>query len=148
MSTSWLRLAPALLLLACTGQGDGETGKLHTGDTDDSTETGDTSDTSDTGGNGADCATVNAGDDWAWNGECPQMRTPVVITVSDCTLTLDYDAVGGMTMGMPYSGTVSGDQVSFDDGDSVDGCVGTVESADKITGTCDGCEYTLTQKKR
>lgn len=141
MLNYWLRLAPALLLLACTGS-KGETGTLHTGETGETTETGDT------GGNEPACATVNPGDNWAWNGECPQMRTPVVIAVSDCTLTLDYDAVGGMTMGMPYSATVSGDQMTFDDGDSVSGCVGTVESADEITGTCDGCDYTLKQQQR
>lgn len=110
------------------------------------TTTSDSSKTTDSGGTDSTpgCATVNAGDDWAWDGGCPMMPTPVVIAVSGCDLTLDYDAVGGMTMGMPYSGTVSGTTVTFADDDSVTGCVGTVESADSISGTCDGgCDFTL-----
>jgi hypothetical protein len=49
-----------------------------------------------------------------------------------------------MTMGMPYAGTIDGDTVTFGDGDTVTGCVGTVETADKISGSCDGgCTYEL-----
>lgn len=90
------------------------------------------------------CVEVNSGDDWAWSGECPQMATPVVITVDGCELALDYDAVGGMTMGMPYSGMIDGDQVTFADDNGVEGCSGTVKDADTITGSCgDGCTYKL-----
>ena len=72
------------------------------------------------------------------------MSTPVVITVDGCQMTLDYDAVGGMTMGMPFSGTIDGETVTFADDNSVDGCVGTVEDADRITGSCaDGCTFRL-----
>jgi hypothetical protein len=106
---------------------------------------GDTADTDTGSGDTAPaCATVNSGDDWAWSGECPQMNTPVVITVEGCALALDYDAVGGMTMGMPYSATIEGDVVTFADDNGVDGCVGTVDTADKITGSCaDGCTFKL-----
>ena len=130
-----------------TGSGDtadtGETGDTETGDTETGdTETGDT-ETGDTD-TASGCSTVNSGEDWAWTGACPQMTTPVVIAVKGCELSLDYDADGGMTMGMPYSGTVSGDVVTFADDNSVDGCVGTVDSADKITGSCKGgCTFTL-----
>lgn len=101
---------------------------------------------SDSGGGEATpaCATVNSADDWAWSGACPQMNTPVVIAVDGCAMTLDYDAVGGMTMGMPYSAMIEGDTVKFADDNSVEGCVGTVGTADKITGSCaDGCTFEL-----
>ncbi len=119
-----------LLLLACTGD----------------TKTDDTSDN--TGDDSADtasaCATLNSGDDWDFNGECPQMRTPCDIVVDGCSLTIDYAADGGMTMGMPYEGTIEGDTITFADGDSVTGCVGTIEDADTVSGTCDGgCTFTL-----
>jgi len=120
-----------LLLLACSGT-----------KTDDTA----TTDTSvDSGGDTAPaCSVVNPGDDWAWDGECPQMTTPVAITVDGCSLTLDYESVGGMTMGMPYSGTVDGDTVTFGDDDDVTGCVGTVTDADHISGCCaGGCTFTL-----
>lgn len=124
-----------MLLLACTTGGD-STDKADSG----------AADTADT--NGGDtapaCSTVNSGDDWAWLGQCPGMTTPVAITVDGCAMTLDYDAVGGMTMGMPYSATIDGDTVTFADDNSVDGCVGTVETADKIAGSCDGgCTFEL-----
>lgn len=134
----------ALFLLACAG---GDAGNAANTDSTASDSGGDTdtdtrSDT-DTAPDG-DCATVNAGDDWAWSGECPRMATPVVITVDGCELALDYDSVGGMTMGMPYSATIDGDTVTFADDNSVSGCVGTVDTADKISGTCDrGCEFKL-----
>ena len=136
-----------LLLISCATSGE-STDKADSGATD----TADTVDTADSGGDTADtsgdtapaCATVNPGEDWAWSGECPQMATPVVITVEGCTLALDYDAVGGMTMGMPYSATIDGDTVTFADDNGVDGCVGTVETADEITGSCaDGCTFKL-----
>lgn len=91
------------------------------------------------------CATVNSGDNWAWNGACPQMRTPCEIEVSGCEMAIAYSS--GMTMGMPYAGAIEGDTITFEDGDYVDGCVGTVVAADEITGTCaDGCEFTLRQR--
>ncbi len=128
-----------LLALACM---------MNPGMTDTSVDTG-ASDTAETGDSAGEdtapaCETVNEGDDWAWSGDCPGMTTPVVITVDECELTLDYEAVGGMTMGMPYSGTVEGDVVTFANDNSVKDCVGTVAKADKITGTCKGgCEFTL-----
>lgn len=89
--------------------------------------------------------TVLASGDWAFKGECPQMRTPLVMTVTDCSFTLDYSGTG-MTMGMPYAGTIDGDVVTFEDGDSVTGCTGTAEAPDQITGTCDGgCTFSLVQ---
>ena len=131
----------AVILLACTTASDSSE-KLDSGTAD----TADTADTGDSGGGDSSpaCSTVNTGDDWAWSGECPQMTTPVVIAVEGCTMTLDYDAVGGMTMGMPYSATIDGETVTFADDNGVDGCVGTVETADKITGACgDGCTFKL-----
>ncbi len=89
------------------------------------------------------CVALNPGD-WVFKGECPQMRTPLVMTVDACEITLDYSGTG-MTMGMPFAGTVDGDQITFDDGDGVTGCVGTVEAADSVTGTCDGCTFSLVQ---
>lgn len=128
----------SLLILACINSGD-PSANSDSGATD-TAEAGN----SDGGGTAPACATVNAGDDWAWSGECPQMNTPVVVTVDGCAMTLDYDAVGGMTMGMPYSAAITSDSVIFADDNSVSGCVGTVETADKITGSCgDGCVYTL-----
>lgn len=127
-----------VLLLACAGGADSDS-KPDTG----SIDTADTADTG-TGDTAPACATVTAGDDWAWSGECPGMTTPVVIAVDGCALTLDYDAVGGMTMGMPYSATIDAETVTFADDNSVSGCVGTVETADKITGSCDGgCTFKL-----
>jgi hypothetical protein len=130
-------LVALLFTLACSGKGDAEEGDSATPAGDDTAVDTDT-DTE------PPCSTVNSGDDWAWNGECPQMRTPVAITVTECALALDYESVGGMTMGMPYTGTVDGDQVTFGDDNTVTGCVGTVETEDKITGSCaDGCTFTL-----
>lgn len=72
------------------------------------------------------------------------MRTPCDIVVTECSLTIDYSADGGMTMGMPYAGTIEGDTITFEDGDGVNGCVGTIEDADTVSGTCDGgCTFTL-----
>ncbi len=119
-----------LSLLACSGSDD--------------SDVTDTPDTEVVDTDAAECATVNAGTDWAWNGECPQMRTPCDIVVDGCSLAIDYAADGGMTMGMPYSGTIAGSTVTFADGDEVTGCVGTVVDADTIEGTCgDGCTFTL-----
>ena len=131
-----------LLLLACTTGVD--SADKATNDTADADTDTDADTDADTDTDTPACATVNSGDDWAWSGECPQMTTPVLITVEECTMTLDYDAVGGMTMGMPYSATIEGDTVTFADDDTVDGCVGTVEDADRISGSCaDGCTFRL-----
>jgi hypothetical protein len=125
------------LLLACTGATD--SAKPEDSGTADTMDSG-TADTETTYA----CGAVNPGDDWAWTGECPQMTTPVAITVDGCTLTLDYDSVGGMTMGMPFSATIQGDTVTFADDNSVDGCVATIETADKMSGACaDGCTFKL-----
>lgn len=128
------------LLIACGGATGDDSAKADDSGTSDTTETGETTDTETTPA----CETINPGEDWAWTGDCPQMRTPVVIAVDGCDLALDYEPVGGMTMGMPYSGTVAGDVVTFANDNSVRGCEGTVISADKIEGSCNGgCTYTL-----
>ncbi len=98
----------------------------------------------DTAGGDPACATLTPGTDWAWHGACPQMTTPVDVAVDGCALTLDYTHHDGMTMGMPYAGTVDGDTVTFAAGDTVTGCLGTVVSADRVDGTCDGgCAFSL-----
>jgi hypothetical protein len=133
------RLAPFFFLLACSGKAAEDTSSA----ADDTSEVTDTNTDTDTDTEPA-CATLNSGDDWAWTGECPQMRTPCDIVVTGCSLTIDYAADGGMTMGMPYAATIDGDTITFEDGDSVPGCVGTVVSADEVTGSCeDGCTFTL-----
>lgn len=136
METPMLTL---LLLLACATErktDDPAGGDDSAADTD--------LDTSADSGSGGACSALSSGDDWAWNGECPQMRTPCDIVVDGCSLTIDYEADGGMTMGMPYEGTIEGDTITFADGGSVNGCVGTIETADKVSGTCDGgCTFTL-----
>jgi hypothetical protein len=90
------------------------------------------------------CEPMNSGDDWAWKGQCPQMTTPCDIVVTGCTFTIDYDADGGMTMGMPYGGSISGTTVTFNDDDAVTGCVGELADPDSISGECaDGCSFRL-----
>lgn len=139
-----------ILLLACGG--GTKTDDSANSSTDDTSgggaDSGDTDSADTNGGDSADstptCSTLNSGDDWYWSGECPQMRTPCDIVVDGCSLTIDYAADGGMTMGMPYSATIEGSTVTFSDDNSVSGCVGTLESADKVTGTCsNGCTFTL-----
>jgi hypothetical protein len=123
-------LLPFLLLAACTG----------TKVADDTSGSGDTDTDTDTDTAPA-CSVLDSGDDWAFNGECPQMRTPCEITVTDCSLEIGYSS--GMSMDMPTAGTIEGDTITFDD-NGVSGCVGTIESADSVTGTCDGgCTFTL-----
>ena len=130
-----------LLFLACATEG--KTDDTSTGDDSAADTDTDTSTDTDTG-SGGQCSALSSGDDWAWNGECPQMLTPCDIVVEGCTLAIDYSVDGGMTMGMPYEGTIEGDTITFADGDLVKGCVGTIETADKVTGSCeDGCTFTL-----
>lgn len=120
-----------LLALACATKTD------DTGETADTAETGETGDTN-------TCDTLTSGTDWAWDGACPQMPTPCDIVVTGCSLAIDYEADGGMTMGMPFAGTISGDTITFEDGDMVTGCVGTIVDADHVTGSCDsGCTFEL-----
>jgi hypothetical protein len=127
-------LALLALLAACTGTTADDTGKAAGDDSAADTDT----DTD------AACTTLTGGDDWVWNGECPQMRTPCDIVVNECALEIDYGADGGMTMGMPYAATIAGDTITFADGDTVTGCVGTIEDADTVSGSCDGgCTFTL-----
>lgn len=129
------------LLLACAGgaKSDDSSGTP----TDDTAATDDSAQDSVPDSTPA-CDAMNSGDDWAWQGECPQMRTPCDIVVDGCSLTIDYAADGGMTMGMPYAGTIDGSTITFEDGDSVPGCVGTLEDADTVSGSCsDGCTFTL-----
>ena len=90
------------------------------------------------------CDTLNSGTNWGWSGDCPRMRTPCDIVVTECSFTIDYEADGGMTMGMPYAGTIAGDEVVFEDGDTVSGCTGMLLAADTIEGSCDdGCTFSL-----
>lgn len=92
------------------------------------------------------CDPMSSGNDWAWSGQCPGMVTPCDITVDGCAVTIDYSADGGMTMGMPYSATISGSTVTFADDNTKSGCVGTLDDPDTITGTCDGgCTFTLSR---
>jgi hypothetical protein len=122
-----MRMMIPLLFLA-TGCGD-----------KDNSGADDTQDTQDTG---ATCDPMNSGEDWDFQGQCPGMQTPCEILVEGCSLTINYSS--GMTMGMPYAGTIEGSTIHFEDGDSVLGCVGTLEDEDNVTGTCDGgCEFTL-----
>lgn len=88
------------------------------------------------------CDVLRSGDDWAFTGECPQMMTPCEVEFDACKLHITYSS--GMTMGMPFKATIEGDVVTFKDGDVVTGCVGTIESKNLVTGTCDGeCSFTL-----
>ena len=135
----------ALLLLACSDKSVDETGVSGDGGTAEDGGAADSGAGDGGGDGGGACTTINDGE-WAWRGECPQMTTPVMIEVTGCELALDYDAVGGMTMGMPYSGTLGTDTVIFNDDDSVDGCVGDILGPDEIEGSCDGgCTFTLKQ---
>lgn len=98
------------------------------------------------GGAAPQCVDITAGDDWAWTGECPQMYTPCDIVVKECSFTIDYEADGGMTMGMPFGGVIDGDVVTFNDDSGLSGCVGTVIDADTIEGSCGiGCTFTLSR---
>ncbi len=139
------------LLSACSGTSgkDSAPGGTDTGTAaDDSGTTGDTgnTDTGKTDTGTLACASLSTGDDWAWNGQCPQMRTPCDIVADGCAFTIDYAADGGMTMGMPTGGTIAGDTVTFSEDNGVTGCTGTVIDADTVEGTCDGgCTFTLSR---
>ncbi|MBM4389615.1 MAG: hypothetical protein FJ090_00725 [Deltaproteobacteria bacterium] len=133
-----MRLVVFFLLACFTGD------TTASADTAGGTDTGNTADSGDTNDTEPTCATVESGDNWAWGGECPQMVTPCDIVVTECALAIDYDADGGMTMGMPFSGTIEGDTVTFANDNGVDDCVGTVIAADEIEGSCKGgCTFTL-----
>ena len=84
-----------LILLACGGKSE-DSGV----DSAAPADTRDTNSTDDTSAGGDDtaasaCAVVTPGTDWAWSGECPQMRTPCDILVADCVMSIDYAADGG-----------------------------------------------------
>ncbi len=132
-------LAPFLALNFGCGGADGDSTDPGSDRADSGSDTGDTNDT-------ATCEAVSSGTDWAWNGDCPRMRTPCDIVVTECSFEIDYEADGGMDMDMPHSATVVGSTVTFGDDNSVTGCTGTVLNADSIEGTCDsGCEFTLSR---
>lgn len=102
--------------------------------------TSDTDGTADTDGSAA-CDEVAAGDDWAWSGSCIGMTMGCEIVRDGCELTI---TCSGMDMGLPEGAMVDGSAVTFDDGDSVTGCEGSVEDANTLSGTCDGeCSWTL-----
>ena len=124
-----------ILLLACSGTKDSAGGTESSATTDSQSITGTTAGTTPA------CTELTTSEDWAWNGECPQMRTPCVVTFESCAVTIDYPS--GMTMNMPSAGTIEGDTVTFTGG-SFTGCVGTITDATHITGGCDdGCTFTL-----
>ena len=148
MIRSWCFVVAGLLLTGCFGASEKDDEESE--DEDEDEDDGEAAAADDTGGSSTDtgteanCATMSSGDDWKWNGECPQMRTPCDIVVTGCTFVIDYAADGGMTMGMPYAGSIDGSSIQFEDGDSVTGCTGTLEDADTISGSCDGgCTFTL-----
>ena len=117
------------LLIACTGASP-------------DSSVADSSDSVDTVDTGPACTALTTADDWAWEGECPQMTTPCELSVNACAVSIAYSS--GMDMNMPYSATVSGDTVTFDDNSTVTGCVGTITGPDTIEGTCgSGCTFTL-----
>lgn len=130
-----------LVFLACGDKDADDTGATDGGAIDGGATDGGAGD-----GGAGQCDPMRSGTDWAWDGQCPMMVTPCDIVVDGCSLTIDYEADGGMTMGMPYTGTISGDQISFEDGDSVDGCTGTLIDPDTVEGSCaGGCTFTLTR---
>jgi hypothetical protein len=134
------------LLLACAVADD--TGKPADADADTDADTDADADADTDADSDTDlaCSPMTSGDDWAWDGECPQMVTPCDIVVTDCAIAIDYEDDGGMTMGMPYSGTIAGTTVTFADDNTVRGCEGVLEDPDTISGTCrDGCTFTLSR---
>lgn len=102
---------------------------------------GDTDGMDDTDAAAAACDVVRAGGDWTWSGSCIGMTMGCEIVRDGCELTI---TCSGMEMGLPESATVDGAVVTFDDGDDVTGCEGTVEDPNTLSGTCDGgCSWTL-----
>lgn len=141
------RILLPLLLLGCATKSEdssgGDSADTDT-DTDADADADADSDTDTDTDTDVTCDPMSSGTDWSWNGDCPQMPTPCDIVVGVCSFTIDYDADGGMTMGMPFSGTIAGDVVDFENDNSVRGCTGTLLDADHIEGTCrDGCTFTL-----
>jgi hypothetical protein len=119
------------LLFACTG-----TSKESNNTADDSSSTEDTQES-----DLPACDPMTAGEDWTWEGQCPQMPTPCEVQVEACSIIIGYSS--GMTMDMPRGGEISGNTITFIDS-GIAGCVGTLEDADHVTGSCDsGCTFTL-----
>jgi hypothetical protein len=134
MKTTWLAL-----LLACSDKGDDSNAESDA-DTDADADTDTDTDT------GPVCTKLSSATDWTWDGTCPGMLTPCDIVVKDCALTIDYAADGGMTMGMPFSGTIDGKTITFADDNALVGCVGTIKDPDHVEGTCtngSGCAFLL-----
>ncbi len=121
---------------------DSDTDGSTAGHTGTVTHSASTTPTADTGPAAPACDTVNSGTDWAWRGACPGMRTPCEIVVTGCQMAITYP--GGMSMGMPTGGLVTGSDIRFNN-NGVAGCVGTVLDPDSIQGTCQngGCAFTL-----
>lgn len=129
MSWSRLRvsLAFALLATACSG------GKTAPDGSSADTATPTTSPPA--------CERVAQGDGWEWSGACIGMTMGCEIATDGCALTV---TCSGMDMGLPETAIVDGENVVFDDGPSLSGCVGTVEDRNTLSGTCDGgCTWTL-----
>jgi hypothetical protein len=128
-----------ILLLACTGPAKNESSTESANDSTSDSPVDSPADSTPL------CESMSSGTDWAWNGECPQMRTPCDIVVTGCSFSIDYEADGGMTMGMPKSGTIADTTVTFGEEGAVKGCTGTLIDADHIEGSCsDGCTFELT----
>ena len=86
---------------------------------------------------------VDPAEDWAWSGFCPGSLTKCAVAMSDCSMTITYS---GGDAGMPHAGTVSGSTITFDDGATMHGCTGALQTADKIAGSCSGgCTFELSR---
>ena len=134
-----------LLLIACGSAERTREGGTDTGDTAEETAadtTSDTADSTDSAPLADPVCGVRPAEDWWWDGACPKMPTPCIVTMSGCAMTIDYPSI--MDMGMPYAGTVDGKQVAFADGAAQTGCRATLVSPDRMTGTCaSGCTFEL-----
>ncbi len=87
------------------------------------------------------CDGMTAGEDWTWDGDCPRMPTPCEVQVEGCAIIIGYSS--GMTMDMPRGGEIVGNTITFIDS-GIAGCVGTLEDADHVSGSCEsGCTFTL-----
>ncbi len=67
-----------------------------------------TTDTSTNGDTGPACSVLNSGTDWAWVGECPQMRTPMDLVVTRLASGLpvggDLEYADEVTLGRALEG--------------------------------------------